>query len=541
MPGGTRPQYHGYRHPFVNGRLYHGVWDSPHTLVDQAMSKLSATLRQEPQWWNRVHDQDARIEWTTKACNHTWTVRTPTDAIQVPLYLHQINYVLDELEGYANLCDTQNNCYPSCFERIWERLLPQEEPLIVRLNRRLSSLRDEKAWRTNSDGTSTVDLIDPFFHALVYTRTYAYDSENPKGLRPEPQPLKFDPENPVAVSKSFSCLPTDFKVSPTGTIKGISYINDLHPRYTSLYDDIENLLGATIPLFEHVLTDLHRENPMRRRIKAPLKLLGEPIPPDFSNDELGWASYESRAREWVMNKPIQLPDVPSAGYTEGLEHRKHLVELRGRALQFIIRVSDTRIEPGKTSYHPGSPWHVEGMKNERIVACAFYYLIAENLADNHINFRMAVTAPQGDIDTIHRIYGLKKGDPCHQYVGSVPIHAGLCIAFPNIYQVQQTPIHLANPSQGGHQRVIQFFLVDPDIPPIISTSRVLPQQLRWMVDLIHSSHRFPLELSENIAKEVDGLLSKEEAEKFRDQMIVNRTAYNMLCELQYFCIPLNEP
>jgi hypothetical protein len=44
-----------------------------------------------------------------------------------------------------------------------------------------------------------------------------------------------------------------------------------------------------------------------------------------------------------MNRPIQLPDLPSTGYPGGIENRKFNVTLRGRMLQVIVEVTETRL------------------------------------------------------------------------------------------------------------------------------------------------------------------------------------------------------
>lgn len=69
----------------------------------------------------------------------------------------------------------------------------------------------------------------------------------------------------------------------------------------------------------------------------------EPEEPEHSDDEEGWAAYESELRHWLMNRPIRLPDVPEEGYPGGLEMRKHVVSLRGRTVQVVVDVSEIRL------------------------------------------------------------------------------------------------------------------------------------------------------------------------------------------------------
>ena len=155
---------------------------------------------------------------------------------------------------------------------------------------------------------------------------------------------------------------------------------------------MEMLLESFVPLFEHTLTDLHRNNPLVPRISGCCRYTewDEPDPPDFSDDEEGWTNYESEMRQWTLNRPITLPDVPGQGYSGGLEKRRHIVSLRNRSIQVIVNVSNINLIPGGPQF-PGSPWHVEGMRAERIVACGFHYLSsvsrANDLAQTHNNIQ----------------------------------------------------------------------------------------------------------------------------------------------------------
>lgn len=147
------------------------------------------------------------------------------------------------------------------------------------------------------------------------------------------------------LSQRFALLPTDLFVSFCGHVDFLSYINGLPPHEKALYELLETTLGALIPLFEHTLTDLHRNNPLYLRIPGSCRytIWEEPEPPEFSDDEDGWVTYQREMRHWILNRPISLPDVPSGGYPGGLEHRKHQVTLRGKRLQVIMQVTDIRL------------------------------------------------------------------------------------------------------------------------------------------------------------------------------------------------------
>jgi len=134
-------------------------------------------------------------------------------------------------------------------------------------------------------------------------------------------------------------------VSSTGIASFTSYINNLHPNNTTLYAQLQILLTSFLPLFEHTLTDLHRSNPLVQRIRGPYKytVWDEPDEPEFSDDEGEWEAFDREMRNWQMNRPIHLPDIPDTGYPGGLEHRKYVVSLKERKLQVVVQVSDTRL------------------------------------------------------------------------------------------------------------------------------------------------------------------------------------------------------
>lgn len=202
--------------------------------------------------------------------------------------------------------------------------------------------------------------------------------------------------------------------------------------------------------------------------------------------------------------------------------------------------------------------------NERIVACLFSYLsvvrcsvvyvfncshsnilVQENVTGSSIEFRMAVTSPSGfvpgDVGATTRTWAMKDGDPCHQYVGSKCITPGLCVAFPNLYQHRQSALQLLDPTKQGHQRVIAFYLVDPDVNPVISTSRVPPQQISWIAAAAEESmdKRLPVEIIERIMDAVEGKMTDVEADHYRERMLAERDGFRKMNDQYHFCVPFD--
>ncbi|KAF8844117.1 hypothetical protein BDN67DRAFT_1059389 [Paxillus ammoniavirescens] len=550
MVGLARDEYLGYRHPFLNGNLYvGGVGDDPRTVTDLAMSRFSAFIRREEDWWKYIHDPVVRARWAAEGCGHTWTISAPSSEIEVWLSDSQegetsgsyVEYVLGELSGYAQLRDIFSQV--SCYDRIWESDSILTGSAAATFRSDIAALSDTLPI-PEEEYELTRSILDPSLYCLIYGRTLAYDPSNPHSLRPEPLPRAYYPENTSAVCKHRAYLPTDFAVSPSGTAKAISYINNLHPRHQTLYRRFEEILSKCIPLFEHVLTDLHRKNVSEPRIKCPKSwaFYEEPEPPEFGMDDIEWATFEAKKRRWIMSRPVVVPDVSPSGYLGGLEARRHIVRLRDRNLQVIFHVFETRLHPGGQPYAERSLWHVQGMKNERIAACTYYYASVDNITGSALEFRTAVKSPQpfvpDDREAMLQLWGLAEHDPCHQHLGSVPIRENLCVAFPNIYQHRHSGFSLSDPSRPGHQRVVGIFLVDPDIQPIPSTARVPPQQKSWVRRGIEESKLFAVELIDKIMDETEGLMDEREAELVRKDMLVERDQLQTKNNQQYFGVGL---
>jgi hypothetical protein len=159
---------------------------------------------------------------------------------------------------------------------------------------------------------------------------------------------------------------------------------------------------------------------------------------------------------------------------------------------------------------------------------------------------MAVKTPpafpsRGHQDMTIKTWGLQTGNPCHQYIGAVPLRQGMGIAFPNIYQYHLTPFSLTDPLKEGHQRIIGLYLVDPSDAPLASTQRVPPQQKSWTRLSLETRTRgiFPVELIDKVLDEVAGVMDIDEALKCREMMVKERTRLAALNDIQYFNIPCN--
>ncbi|CAF3360537.1 unnamed protein product [Rotaria sp. Silwood1] len=66
------------------------------------------------------------------------------------------------------------------------------------------------------------------------------------------------------------------------------------------------------------------------------------------------------------------------------------IDLRGRKLQMIVKLANIILTLDNFKY-PGGVWHVEGMKNERIVATGIYYYSSSNITQADLQFRTLIS------------------------------------------------------------------------------------------------------------------------------------------------------
>ncbi|KAL0951873.1 hypothetical protein HGRIS_008533 [Hohenbuehelia grisea] len=509
------------------------------------MSQLSAELRSKFAWYKDYTSRTIREQWAADALGRVWKVRIPSGEAEVRLSKKQIEYVLDELTGYDLLRDEESGCYVSCFERIWASDCLLEDALVPRLVTSIASFRSSNRSRpvtSSSDGVSFI--LDPYLYPLVYHRSLVQHRGDSYSTVPAPS-------GDALYLTSSSMLPSRVHVSPSSEAIFTSYINNVETAsHPEMYASLGSLLSAFIPMFEHTLTDLHRNNPLGQRIPGPCKYAewDEPDSPEYSDDEAGWVAYERELRAWTLNRPIRLPDVPKNGYIGGLEKRRHQVKLTGRDIYVIVQIEDIRLDPDKPEY-AGSSWSVCGMLNERVVACGVYCASMDNVMDPSISFRMAVTSPKGfmagDTGATLRTWGLQHDDPCRQHLGSAPLRQGGAVCFPNIYQHQYSPFRLTNSERPGHVTMVTFLLVDPELSGIKgssgrelipSTASVPPQQREWIARAVDGAidKRLPVEVVERIMGYVEGLMSRDAASTIRNQMAREREVWSALIEQSYF-------
>ncbi|CAI5992628.1 unnamed protein product [Closterium sp. NIES-65] len=185
--------------------------------------------------------------------------------------------------------------------------------------------------------------------------------------------------------------------------------------------------------------------------------------------------------QWLVDRQPKQPDTPAEFSPPQPPSPGHVVDLKGRRLQVVVKVASIQLTPDSPKY-PGGTWHVEGMRNEHIVATGIYYFDSHNITELRLQFRITVAEPdydQNDNKGVARIYGLVDDGPLTQPLGSVRTDIpNLCLAFPNHFHHRVAPFELQDKTRAGHRKILVFFLVDPRVA-IVTTARVPPQQLSW--------------------------------------------------------------
>ncbi|KIO23103.1 hypothetical protein M407DRAFT_113613, partial [Tulasnella calospora MUT 4182] len=404
--------------------------------------------------------------------------------------------------------------------------------------------------------SQVLNIVDPSLYCGVYGRTFAYPLSTSSGREvPEKvEQLNHESHAPHvlgcpewAASKTFTWIPTDFDIAKCGqSAKALGYINNIHrTHHSGLYRVVEELVARFSSLWDRVLTDLHPRNPTSYRIKDSYEWSGDsntiPRKSDFDDCD----DWRSELNDWWQDRQILRPTVSAEGYTEDISKRQARYSVRGRRVQVFVQIFDIQLTPDSPKYS-GNPWRVEGMANERIVACGIYCYESENIMESELRFRTAVREsslvdPTWEEESgLGDITGLHSGWNGTQVLGSVETLAGRCIAFPNTYQHRIPPFKLLDKSKPGHQKFIALFLVDPECP-VPSTTLTPPQQSHWTREVISTADtlfaKMPTELLdmvEGAARLVGSLMAPNEAKEYQRAIMKERIACIMDQNKYYF-------
>ena len=285
-----------------------------------------------------------------------------------------------------------------------------------------------------------------------------------------------------------------------------SYINSLHPViHSEMYDVIRDAFVHCVPLLEEVLAELCNEK--SSRVDDNYSWRGEEIY-DMDEDE----DEEMSDEEYWDRRGLKLPDVP-VFKPPRLSKKESLV---GKPLQVIVKIASIELTPEKPKYS-GGIWHVEGMRNERIVATACMYVESENCTESRLEFRTACREPryeQNDVRGVFAMYGLRDEEPLVQPRGVCRTLQGRALGWPNTLQHRVCPFELSDKSRAGRRTIVCFFLVDPTLR-IRSTATVPPQCREWQEMAMEKllPNALPKEVSAKITEKLNGLSFEDACER----------------------------
>ncbi|KAF7361411.1 hypothetical protein MSAN_01174200 [Mycena sanguinolenta] len=499
------------------------------------MCELSWVLRSKPDWQRKAADPEIRSKWRREALEQQAAVaaaaRDPSTA--VCLTEKMVDYVLGELNGYAEIADNERGIERAFFDAIWysDRLIPSD--VLERLKNAVKTLEDvpeeKKDWHPGSNN-QVLDLVHPSLYCVVYDRTHAYLPGKPR-IATNFLPVRAPKPISQFTSQEFSWMPSDFTVDSEGSVKlASSYINNLHPvLHQPMYRVIEDNDRVAFP-----------DDQRLEGIDCIWGPKGKPFPeeePGSDEDE-----DEFNEKFWKTVKKV----IPTAkDYTGELQARFSPVSLRGRTIQCIVKLANIHLTPEQPEYEGGS-WHVEGMVNERIVVSGIYYYDEENITESRLSFRVAVGEPeyhgQDDGPCMRMLYDIDKESNLVQHIGSVATKAGRALSWPNLFQHCVSPFKLADPSKPGHRKILAIFLVDPTQDRIVSATDVPPQQADWSAAAFDEACREPSSLPGALPQELrdmvkdnfpETVMSLKEAEAYRLDLMKERTASVMTHGREY--------
>ncbi|KAF9779819.1 hypothetical protein BJ322DRAFT_1113127 [Thelephora terrestris] len=529
----------GFKHPFQESDIDPGPEqgkEHPKTIVELRMCALSNRIREKPNWWEKMQDDAIVEKWRDEALQQTGDDDNP----EWELTPGMVNYVLEELQGYADLRDPETGI-EARFKRIWKSdgLIPVSlrEKLLAAVAPLEGVPDSEKDWHPGSDGL-VFDLVHPSLYSVVYGRTMRKGPRS--GLKALVAP-RFESGDLKFTSERFQWLPSDFLIDGDGKATLASpYINNVHPtQHKELCSVIPEILQRALPMFERVLSDTIRQLlPMRIVTSGGRGFNNEETADCIWEDGMPYpgSSSEEECEEdqeaWLDKHSFKTPDAREH-YDGDLKVMGERISLKGRTLQVIVKLANVVLTPEKPDY-PGGKWHVEGMRNEQIVSSFIYYYDSENISASILAFRRATSEPynheQDDEKCMRVLYDIERELPLVQDVGDVVTKTHRCVAFPNLYQHQVQPFHLEDPTKPGHRKILVFFLVDPT-QTIPSATNVPPQQREWVTEAIHSADanstlaKLPVEILTMISKKIDGTMTCLEAEEYREELMAERTVF----------------
>lgn len=418
--------------------------------IELRIMSASQFIREIKGWRKNLRNEKMLENWKEKAIDNG-------------LNPSEFTAVLEQLKYIDNLATESIDVGVVDGTRLADDLISKE--LKNEFVKTVEALLDKSEKKDYDPGTDdlVVNLLDPSLYCSIsgVTRITDFDLDVENCLlnlgKGKPKATKRSGPAPVV----YQLLPAEFHVNKTGQVKINSYINNLHPTIdANLYSLIERVFTCFVPLFNSVL----------------YYLLGE--------------------------KPTEEPKNHKRRKLEGSCTKTYL---HGRDIQVVVRMKSIELTPEKPEFE-GGDWHIEGKKDEHIVASGIYCYRSENITESRLHFRQL------------------RGK--NEEMGSLATPENRLLAFPNICQHRIGSFKLEDKTKPGFRKILVFFLIDPTTR-ITSTRNVPPQQMTWFEHELLKIQPFD-RLDEYTVRYITSFLewplSNEKAKAFRTKLIQTRKA-----------------
>ncbi|SPO01603.1 uncharacterized protein DNG_04276 [Cephalotrichum gorgonifer] len=550
------------------------MWESLGVMVRELrMMAFIGDITDKPDWERKVLDEAIVDKWRAEA-----DAQPPTSPPDADVFMSKamFDFCIQELRDKAKASRNTGRVNVLDAEiAIVKSDTAVSEPVRQALRENVKRLEDVpdhlKDWHPGSNGL-VLDLVHPSLFPVVYGLTRALpDGEKLpldgcigytcKGtIIPVPTDPRYEKQN----WGSHQWLPSDVKLTGSGA-KILGYINNLHPeKHKDLYKVLEDIVTATIPLWEDCLNGFRDGHRIKIECGGPkdwrypdglwYRIPGREGPKAWydpninmvgSGDGLWYSDHEDWSdveafEDWIEEHQILIQREPREYIPQAeLERWKTDTKLADdypEGLQIVFKLANIHLTPQSPAYGGGS-WHIEGMMNEQICASAIYYYDQENITDSHLAFRQSldtqelqgIPPDQDEYRSLERYLGIENQRPAVQILGRVLTREGRLLVFPNDVQHQVQPFSLQDPTKTGHRKILAMFLIDPD-RRVHSSSTVPPQRMDWWgeeINLHQLLSSFPREISDQILDSMDGSpLSWERALKIREELLEERRAHD---------------
>ncbi|KAK3071585.1 hypothetical protein LTR53_008354 [Teratosphaeriaceae sp. CCFEE 6253] len=481
-------------------------------------------------------------------------------------------YCLNELADYATLCREQG-FVPAldATATVYKADTMLDAEVIASLQAAVEMLENDPTADPNlytGPRRMVLNLVNPSMFPLMYGRTRIFpDGGVPlhdcimysgKG-RVMPDPLdehEFEDQLDASeeacalishlegfrleYSSQFQWLPTEVALRANGSVKIVSYINNLHPeKHKDLYKIVEKAIAKAIPMFNATLSPCATRTHLAGSRVLILETAEWSLSPGNYQDRKHSPPTDRVRTDPALVKSMGIPARPSqpTSFESGVVDL--LRDFRGQNLQVVVKLSNICLTPQTPIYDRGK-WRIEGQLNDHICACALYYYDCENIANARLAFResmdrdkLRTLRQQFDWEPLLELYDVERHGTASQELGEVLVKEGRLVVFPNVLQHSTPPFYLKDGSKPGHCKVLELLLVDPNTR-IPSTSHVPPQRKDWWSDMVLSLDRIaklPPELAQHVLDSTDDFpIEYDEGRASRLGLTVEHSAFNQVVD-----------